>query len=326
MASEQHHGHTVGPSLPDEKAIISLHALSSGHFTLPEWQFVHPVSFEARKTVPSLAFLVQHHNSNTGITTRLLFDLGLRRHVERYAPRIQEHIKSRQPITTFPDVVASLARGGLTPDDIDYVLYSHVHWDHVGEPRDFPLSTFLVGSGSLALFNGTSSALPGKHSFFEQDLLPASRTIELSDPFKSPMNTCPSPSASSSQVKLDAEWKPFKHLPQTLDMFGDGSVLIVNAPGHLPGHVNLLLRVSQTHLVYLGGDACHDRRLLTGEKEISEWNDDTGRRCCIHTDKGAAHETIERIRQLERDGVEVIFAHDVEWASCAENQLRFFGS
>jgi hypothetical protein len=111
---------------PKESATVSIEALSGGHFTLPEYQFVHPVSRDARKTVPSLAFLIEHRNIERGKVTRIVFDLGLRRDIKRYAPPIQKHIETRQPLTTEPDVVASLAKGGLTPDDIDYVLYSHV--------------------------------------------------------------------------------------------------------------------------------------------------------------------------------------------------------
>ena len=114
------------PSPPPDRATVSVHALSAGHFTLPEYQFVHPVSRDARKTVPSLAFLIQHRNDQTGKTTRIVFDLGLRRDIARYAPPIQKHVETRQPMTTLPDVVQSLGRGGLTPSDIDYVLYSHV--------------------------------------------------------------------------------------------------------------------------------------------------------------------------------------------------------
>jgi hypothetical protein len=109
------------------KTTVTLHALSAGHFTLPEWQFIHPVSRSARKTVPSLAFLVQHHDpSNTPKTTRIVFDLGLRRDVTRYYPPIQKHIETRQPLTTEPDIVKSLEKGGLAPEDVDYVIYSHV--------------------------------------------------------------------------------------------------------------------------------------------------------------------------------------------------------
>jgi len=117
---------TAPPSPPLETALVEVHALSAGHFSLPEYQFVHPVSQEARKTVPSLTFLIQHRNADTGKVTRIVFDLGLRRDIRRYAEPIQKHVETRQPMTTDPDVVKSLERGGLTPNDIDYVLYSHV--------------------------------------------------------------------------------------------------------------------------------------------------------------------------------------------------------
>jgi hypothetical protein len=114
------------PSQHISLGTVSVHALSCGHFTLPEYQFVHPVSRNARKSVPSLAFLIQHYNVSTGKTTRIVFDLGLRRDVKRYAAPIQKHIETRQPLTTDPHVTNSLAKGGLQPVDIDYVIYSHV--------------------------------------------------------------------------------------------------------------------------------------------------------------------------------------------------------
>jgi hypothetical protein len=110
----------------NQDATVSVHALDCGHFTLPEYQFVHPISRDARKHVPSLAFLIQHQNSYTRQITRIVFDLGLRRDIKRYAAPIQKHIETRQPLTTDPDVTKSLARGGLQSLDIDYVIYSHV--------------------------------------------------------------------------------------------------------------------------------------------------------------------------------------------------------
>lgn len=110
-----------------------------------------------------------------------------------------------------------------------------------------------------------------------------------------------------------------------MDIFNDGSILIVNAPGHLPGHINLLVHMPSDSTIYLAGDACHDRRLLTGEKSIGEWHDDGGNSCCIHADRKQAEQTIARIRKLEEEGVEVILAHDDNWERKCENQDRFFG-
>ena len=110
----------------DPLATVTVHALCGGHFSLPEEQFVSPSEPGARKTVPSLCFLIQHKDPETGEITRIIFDLGLRRDVDRYSEPIRRHVKTRRPLSTDPDVAKSLAAGGLTPDGIDYVIYSHV--------------------------------------------------------------------------------------------------------------------------------------------------------------------------------------------------------
>lgn len=125
MVSSVSTAQPILPSPSPDKAFVSVHALRAGNFTLPEYQFVQPVSRDSRKTVPSLAFLIQHQNIYTRQWTRIVFDLGLRRDINRYPIEIQKHTTTRQPLNTRPDVVESLARGGLTPDDIDFVLYSH---------------------------------------------------------------------------------------------------------------------------------------------------------------------------------------------------------
>jgi glyoxylase-like metal-dependent hydrolase (beta-lactamase superfamily II) len=200
-----------------------------------------------------------------------------------------------------------------------------VHWDHIGEPHDFPSSTFVVGHGARAVLASATSSLRGGHSFFEPDLLPEGRSIELSEPSSSTLET-QHLAVVSGALNFNGNWRPHERLPQTLDLFNDGSLLIVNAPGHLPGHINLLLRTPGDRQIYLGGDACHDRRLLTGEKAIGEWTDAEGHVCCIHADRNQADETIKRIRTLEKEGVEIIFAHDVEWENEPANRTRFFGA
>ncbi|KAJ5729450.1 uncharacterized protein N7483_003958 [Penicillium malachiteum] len=123
------------------------------------------------------------------------------------------------------------------------------------------------------------------------------------------------PKEDSTIPSFCPAWKEYGILPRTIDVFHDGSVLLVDAPGHLPGHLNILARVEESKFVYLAGDACHDRHLLRGEKSHV---------CCIHIDKAEAEKTIDMVRGLEEQGVEVIFAHDIEWEENPENRERFF--
>ncbi|KAJ5513156.1 hypothetical protein N7463_002708 [Penicillium fimorum] len=310
----------------DNEPYVQVHALHAGRLTLPERFFVHPASESARRTVPSLSFLIQHVNS-VNKTTRIVFDLGLRHPSTNYPIPIQRHLETRHPMATEPNVVQSLAVGELSTDDIDYVVYSHVHWDHIGEPKAFDKSTFVVGPGTSALLKDSSS-LRGGHSFFEPDLLPVSRTIELPPTTGATEQESSTGKSAQNGVTPDfsQSWVPHGFLPRTIDIFQDGSVLIVDAPGHLPGHINILARTGPGKYTYLAGDACHDRRIMRWEREIGEWHDESGHICCIHADKKQAEKTIALISRLESEGVEVILAHDVEWEEKSENQARFFGT
>src|SRR2546423_5707699 len=222
-------------------------------------------------------------------------------------------------MSTSPDVVTSLAVGGLTPDDIDYVILSHVHWDHIGMPSDFQnhRTRFIIGPGSLDLLNGVNNVCVGSHSHFEKDLLPLERTIELPRVDLEHMaqmakaSTAAGPSAQGINIP---PWRTHgDSLPHTIDFFGDGSLNIVHAPGHLPGNINWLPRTGPGKSIYLAGDACHDIRLFRGTHRIATWEDEAGKTCCIHVDRVKAEQTMRKIRDLAQGGeVEVGFAHNSE--------------
>ncbi len=95
--------------------------------------------------------------------------------------------------------------------------------------------------------------------------------------------------------------------------------------GHLQGHVDLLARIGADKWVYLGGDCCHDSRLITGEKEIALYSDGQGGMRSVHSNLSLARDTLAMIREFVRvndDNVEWIIAHDTGWAD--KNQERFF--
>ncbi|KAF5677818.1 n-acyl homoserine lactonase [Fusarium heterosporum] len=319
----------MGSLLPSSK-FVTVHALEAGWFSMPEKFFVTPLKdINSKKQVPSLSFLVQHHDPDSSATTRILFDLGLRRDIDSYSPSIRRHVETRLPISGLPDVATSLGRGDLTPDDVDLVILSHLHWDHVGTPRDFTKSQFVVGNGAVDLLQGKQSG--GSHNHFEYDLLPQQRTTELHNPKKLPLDHLKSPVKPKHWTSklLEQPWRPVGPFPFGLDVFSDGSLYIIWAPGHSTGHINLLCRKEDATYVYLAGDAAHDIRLLSGEKSIALWKESENRVCCIHQDAVAAQETLSRIRKAWDNSsclgsVEVVLAHDPDWASEAKTLGRFF--
>ena len=99
---------------------------------------------------------------------------------------------------------------------------------------------------------------------------------------------------------------------RTHDFFGDGSLFVVDASGHMPGHINILVRTDASgKWAYLAGDSFHDRRILTGEKEIGHFHEN-GQICCMHDDEEQAKKHISRIKLLP-DSVSVYISHEPTW-------------
>ena len=113
---------------------------------------------------------------------------------------------------------------------VDDIIWSHSHWDHMGAPHLFPPSTNLVygkGTGPFPAYptNPNSNLLTAD---FENR-----KCIEI-------------------EYK-DLDIGPF---PAT-DFYGDGSLYLLDTPGHWPGHLCALARTTPDTFVYLGGDMCH---------------------------------------------------------------------
>lgn len=295
------------PSSPESHVTIS--PIVAGIFTLPDSAFLSDSDPFTKRTAPSLAFLITHSDPparlpfniqlSPGQPLRILFDLGLRKQTSRYDPQQQKHLENRRPYDLKPGVAAQLLEYGVDPGSINAVILSHVHYDHHGDPEDFPNATFLVGNGSL---NVVANGLGGiaSHQVFQRDLFEGCTVVELPHP------------NDNDKASETPQWQclgPF----DALDILEDGSLLIIDAPGHLPGHINLLCRMANESWVALCGDSYHDIRLLTGEREIGTWADAQGRICCIHLDREKAKLNIGRIRMLQEAGVECVAAHDDRW-------------
>ncbi|KAF7798135.1 hypothetical protein EIP86_009350 [Pleurotus ostreatoroseus] len=123
----------------------------------------------------------------------------------------------------------------------------------------------------------------------EYQALPLSRNVTYVDFTSSHANTSP--------------FGPFTH---AVDLYADGSLYLVDAPGHIPGHLAAAARVGPGAFVFLAGDCCHARACYDpGTRLVSEEN---------HDDVARARETVGRLVRLNEEygGVVVVLAHERE--------------
>ena len=113
---------------------------------------------------------------------------------------------------------------GLKTADVTYVAFSHFHFDHTGNANLFGSATWIISRAELAWASTTPPPAP-----VAPDSFSAVKTAKTQ--------------------MIDGDY----------DVFGDGSVRILRAPGHTPGHQVLELKLKKTGVVILSGDLYHLR-------------------------------------------------------------------
>jgi glyoxylase-like metal-dependent hydrolase (beta-lactamase superfamily II) len=274
------------PPQSEDQSYCIVSALEAGHVHCHADVFLDNASPDTMVHVPCLSFLLQHSASKK----QFLFDLGIRKDWESAPPKLVERITPTFGVEVPQDVVESLAKGGLTPLDIDTVCPSHLHFDHVGYTPPFSKSNFVVGGETKKLFeDGFWPTNPD--SVYPTDILPIERTTFLGE---------------------DIKWQAVGPFPKAYDFYGDGSLYIVDAPGHVWGHVNLLARTSADGAwVYLAGDTAHHWNLIEGTSGIACVHPGHAK---MHLHKDLAEETIGRVREVMKiPRIRVLLAHDKPW-------------
>ena len=150
--------------------------------------------------------------------------------------------KERMPYRNWHQMntpwLTQLIQAGVTPDDIDFVMCTHLHVDHVG------WNTRLSDGNWVPTFpNAKYLFSKTEYEFWE-----AERHAKNEETFN-----------AVNQQTFDDSVVPIMHLAELVE--GDYEVLadllrIEQAPGHTPGSITLTLRSGSDSAIFTG-DICH---------------------------------------------------------------------
>ncbi|KAF7312907.1 Metallo-beta-lactamase superfamily protein [Mycena kentingensis (nom. inval.)] len=178
---------------------------------------------------PVYSFLVEHG------PRKLLFDIGIRKDPENSPPVLAaDFTDGTFYVEPQRDITDVLNEAGIPLSSIEGVVWSHSHFDHIAHMGRFPNSTALIVGAETDISTFPYNPNSALHeSYF------AGRHVHKID-------------FALSKLK-------FNDL-KAVDYFGDGSFYLVDAPGHLPGHLTALARVTpspKATFILLGGDSFH---------------------------------------------------------------------
>ncbi len=155
-----------------------------------------------------------------------------------YFPRWHPYYRFgvRMAVQPEAEIGAQMRKIGLSPNDVRWVVLTHLHTDHAGGLHHFPKSDILVSRREHAAAAGLAGRLNG--------YLPH-RWPEWYTP-----------------VLVDFEHTPFAAFPQSHTLTQAGDVHLVPTPGHSDGHLSVILQSDNGLSYFFAGDVSYTQQFM----------------------------------------------------------------
>lgn len=213
-------------SLPERQGLpdIGVTFLRCGSVVVPEFLAVRGAFSSRPREISHSAVLIRHPNGT------FLYDSGLCADIELFL--LDQSWFFSQTLGKFKmeqSLGNHLQQLNMRPNDLDFVLLSHLHWDHVAGIPDLPGVPLRINQLE---FDAANQGLLDQNSGLVRHLL-------SNNPF--------------TLYNLDGP--AYEGFRSSYDLFGDGSILLVPLPGHTPGQVGMIINRAHGARLFLVGDA-----------------------------------------------------------------------
>ncbi len=219
-----------------------------------------------------VAVLVRHPQAT------LLLDGGFGTNVDRHWQTIPWLMRQLSSYDKGTPAIAQLQHQGITHDQIKMAFITHSHWDHISGLEDFP---------------GLEVRMPAAELQFIRDR----KMPGLIDQMIGKLNV----------RTFDFSGEPHENFDRSLDLFGDGSVVLVPLPGHTDGSTGVFVNLRSGKRFLFTGD-------LTWAIEGFELPAERPwlARKLVDVDEAEVRRSIVKVHQLMRKYPELVVvpAHD----------------
>ncbi|CAK6481100.1 N-acyl homoserine lactonase family protein [Peribacillus castrilensis] len=175
-------------------------------------------------SAPSSVWIIEHPKKGV-----ILFDTGINYNVadpesaiKHWGPGMREAFGCC--MTREHAIDRQLIKLGYKPNDVKYVILSHMHLDHAGGMCHFPNATFVVQKNEL------------RYAWWPD---PWTGLVYCLNDYK------------------DTREYNFLQIDGDIDLFQDGTIKLFTTPGHSPGHQAMILRLENRGPVCLAADTGH---------------------------------------------------------------------
>lgn len=183
--------------------------------------------------LPIYCYVIEHPEGLIVVDTGIPANANERIFFPPWMPLVQRAAPFR--MTPEEEIGPLMRKRGLAPQEVRWVVQTHLHQDHEGGLHHFPNAQVLISRMEWQAAQGLAGRLAGYLSY----RWPRSLSPILVD-FK----------------ENSADAFPRRHI-----LTRAGDVQLVPTPGHSTGHMSLLLEESD-HIVFFAGDASYTQALL----------------------------------------------------------------
>ena len=223
--------------------------------------------------LPIYAWLIEHPEGLIVVDTGETADVNNPGYFPRWHPYFRLGVK--EWVEPEEEIGARLKARGFSPDDVRWVIMTHLHTDHAGGLAHFPQSEILVHRSEF----DNATGFMGKVRGFLPHRWPSWFSPRL----------------------FDLSEEAFGPFPLRLRVSEAGDVTIVATHGHTKGHVSVVLDEGPRTLFFAGDTSYTQALMLEGAIDG------------VAPDERAARETLGRIREFTRQRPVVYLpSHDPE--------------